>query len=72
MEKLVRYYSTKLAKINMKSQTWVNLPQRTWRNENQNQTGKKTKEGQGKLRRAKENYKLLMEEVGGRGHRVRV
>jgi hypothetical protein len=56
----------------MKSQPWMNLPQRTWRNKNQKQIGKKTKEDQRKSKRTKENQKLLQEEVGGRGHRVRV
>ena len=38
----------------------------------QNQLGKKIRENQRESRRTKENQKLLKEEVGGRGHRVRV
>jgi hypothetical protein len=65
----VRYYSTKLARINMKSQAWMNLPQRNMEKKKAKAEEEKNKR---KSKRTKENQKLLKEEVGGRSHRVRV
>jgi hypothetical protein len=69
---LVRYYSTKFARIQREKPNLGESPKKKHKKKRQKPNTKERKRNSKKIKRNQREHKLLKEEVGGLGHRVRV